>query len=88
VFTDNQGEVWLTPKEVAEYVRSKGGRATKATLATRRTNGGGPPFKKRTGAILYRKSALDKWMEDNSSPEVKSTSELKKRRSNLSDKRK
>ena len=77
VYTDEQGEVWLSPKEAAEYIQSKGGRATEATLATLRSNGKGPPFKKKMGGIIYRKSGLDKWMEDSSSPEVTSTSALK-----------
>jgi streptogramin lyase len=82
MFTDEQGEVWLTPKEAGAYVRSQGGRATLATLATLRSNGNGPSFMKRMGGILYRQSGLDKWMQANSSPEVKSTSELKKLKPN------
>ena len=78
MFTDDHGEVWLPPKAAAVYIGSRGGRATIATLATLRSKGKGPPFKEMTGAILYRRSGLDKWMEDNSSPEVNSTSELKK----------
>jgi hypothetical protein len=78
MFADDQGEIWLSPREAAEYVRSKGGRATEATLATLRSKGNGPPFKKKMSAILYRQSGIDKWMEDNSSPEVTSTSALRK----------
>jgi hypothetical protein len=88
MFTDNQGEEWLSPKEAAEYVPSKGGHATEATLATLRSKGGGPPFKKNMGRIFYRRSGLDKWIEETSSPEVRSTSELKKARNNLSNNRK
>lgn len=78
MFTDDQGEQWLSVKEAVEYIRSKGGRATETTLNSLRTRGGGPLFRKQIGAILYRKPALDKWMADNSSPEVRSTSDLKK----------
>jgi hypothetical protein len=78
MFTDDQGEVWLSPKEAPEYIRSKGGRATPATLATLRSKGSGPPFKKMTGGIIYRQTGLDKWIEEHSSPEVNSTSELKR----------
>ena len=77
MFTDDQGEQWLSVKEAVDYIRSKGGRATEATLNTMRSRGNGPTFRKQMGAILYRKSAIDVWMEANSSPEVKSTSELK-----------
>jgi hypothetical protein len=76
--TDSQGESWLIPREAAEYIHSKGGRATEATLATLRSRGSGPPFKKLMGGILYRQSGIDRWMEVNSSPEVKSTAELRK----------
>jgi hypothetical protein len=73
-------EVWLSPREAAAYVQSKGGRATEATLATLRSNGGGPRFSKRMSAIYYRRATLDKWIEKHSSPEVESTSELRKAR--------
>jgi hypothetical protein len=77
MFNDKHGAEWRTAKEAAAYIKSIGGRATEATLATLRSNGGGPRFSKKTGAIYYRTSTIDDWLLEHSSPEVASTSELK-----------
>jgi hypothetical protein len=86
MFTDATGEVWFTPKEAAEFIVSISGRATESSLASRRTNGGGPPFRKVNGRIHYPRSGLILWVEAGTSPIVNSTSELKaKSKENKSD---
>jgi hypothetical protein len=76
---DNQN--WLNSVEAAEYLFKRGARGTAGTLATLRSRGAGPPFRKVRGQILYSETALDKWIEANRSPEVNSTADLRKRRS-------
>jgi hypothetical protein len=77
MFTDAGGEIWLTVREAAEYIASKGGRAAVSTLNTWRSRGGGPPWKRIHGRVHYSRSGIDKWMEDGTTPVVRSTSELR-----------
>ena len=49
MLTDEHDEAWLTPQEATDYIKSKGGRATEATLASMRSKGNGPLFKKMDG---------------------------------------
>lgn len=57
----------LTTKEAADYVR-----LGKPTLERFRTSGAGPEYCQLGGAVRYRKSDLDAWME---SRRIRSTSE-------------
>jgi excisionase family DNA binding protein len=57
----------LTTKEAASYVR-----LGKPTLERFRISGDGPPYCKLGGAVRYRKTDLDTWLE---SRRIRSTSE-------------
>jgi len=58
--TDEQSEVFLTPKEAAAYLRG-----SKSYLDKLRVYGGGPKFARPTKRkILYRKSDLDLWASE------------------------
>jgi predicted DNA-binding transcriptional regulator AlpA len=48
----------LTPAEVAEFLRT-----TTDVLKTWRYRGDGPPFVKVGRSVLYRWSALDRWLD-------------------------
>jgi excisionase family DNA binding protein len=50
-------DLYMTPKEAAEYLRS-----SPSTLAKRRLFGGGPIFTRIGKAVRYRRSDLDAWM--------------------------
>jgi excisionase family DNA binding protein len=60
-------EVYLTPPEAANYLRS-----SVSTLAKLRVYGGGPAFTRIGRAIRYRRADLDTYMADQL---VRSTSE-------------
>ncbi len=49
----------MTTPEAAEYVG-----LSPATLETRRTRGGGPPFVKLGVRVVYRLEDLDGWLEE------------------------
>jgi hypothetical protein len=56
---------WLSPPEVcAEYPMF----ASPSALAERRWRGGGPDYmktsKSRSGRVFYRRSAIEKWLEE------------------------
>lgn len=63
---------FLTTKEVSDRW---GGRIAVRTLNNWRTNGGGPPFVKIGGAVLYKVADLLKWEESRT---VNSTSQYAK----------
>jgi hypothetical protein len=46
----------LTTKEAAEYLR-----CSQSLLNNLRVSGGGPPYSKRTGKVLYDTEDIDKW---------------------------
>lgn len=58
---------YLTVKEAAAR-----GRCSESFLAKKRVTGGGPPFTKRTGRVLYFQDKFDKWLADG---EQRSTSD-------------
>jgi hypothetical protein len=49
----------LNVKEAAEYLRCSSGH-----LNNLRVQGGGPPYTKKTGRILYETADLDRWLSD------------------------
>jgi hypothetical protein len=57
------------------------------TLQKRRVTGGGPPFCKALGRVLYERDALKAWGEAQRSQLVHSTSELQQRLHDPADKR-
>jgi len=59
-------EIYLTPREAAEYLRT-----STSTLAKRRLNNSSPKFCRIGRAIRYRKTGLDEFM---SQSRVQSTS--------------
>jgi hypothetical protein len=78
MFTDDDGTWWYSPKEAAEYINKFGGNATVATLATMRTNGGGPPFIRSGRRVHYLLIGLAAWIKAKKSSLVTSTSELRR----------
>ena len=62
----------LTVKEAAEYLV-----CSVSTLNKLRVRGGGPPYNKRTGKVLYDTADLDRWWSEG---KQRSTSERPKRR--------
>lgn len=54
--SDEKGDLFLTPKEAAAYLR-----VSKSYLDKLRVYGGGPKFLRFGRKILYRKSDLDLW---------------------------
>jgi hypothetical protein len=80
-----KGERPLFPPAASDYLlRNYGISHTVATLATKRTRGDGPEFRKAGGAVLYSEPGLDRYAEAYLSAPVTSTSELpseKRRRS-------
>jgi excisionase family DNA binding protein len=62
----------LTVKEAAVYLS-----CSVSTLNKLRVRGGGPPFSKRTGKVLYDAANLDRWWSEG---KQRSTSERPKRR--------
>jgi hypothetical protein len=51
---------WLTPRDVARHL---GGALSVQTLAHRRLAGTGPVYCKAGSRVLYRRSAVDSWLE-------------------------
>jgi len=52
------GSKWLRTRQAAAYLNI-GYR----TLEKLRSTGGGPPYRKVTGTVLYRMDELDQWVE-------------------------
>jgi hypothetical protein len=70
----------LTPEAVAEII----GRSV-ATLATQRTRGGGPPFRKLGGRVVYPADSLEQWiaghpLQDSTSDQPRSDRSARARR--------
>lgn len=68
-------EVRLTRKAAAEALREAGFPVSPATLATKASRGGGPPFQRFGRVPLYRLSDLLDWAQSRLSPPLSSTSE-------------
>lgn len=67
---------YLTRDKAAEALSAAGFPITKATLATKATRGGGPPFRLFSRKPLYALEDLMAWAEGRLSKRVNSTSEL------------
>lgn len=65
----------LTRKRTAEELVSHGYPITAATLATKATRGGGPPFQRFGRVPLYRWGDCLAWARSRLSPPMRSTSE-------------
>ena len=70
---------WLRRKQAAKRVREVHNQpCAEQTLATWATRGGGPPFRKIGGAVLYDEDELDAWATERLGPPLRSTSELRR----------
>ncbi len=67
---------YLRRDDAAAYLKSKIGFGAPATLARLAVQGGGPAFRRIGRIPVYRKSDLDEWIVEKTSPTVRSTSEL------------
>ena len=65
----------LTRQEVAVALTANGFPTSAATLATKATRGGGPPFHRFGPRALYRWSEALRWAESRLSPAMHSTSQ-------------
>lgn len=66
----------LTPPEASAYLSSQHClKVAVATLATWRTNGGGPVYRKAGTRVLYDVVALDAWADQRLGRELRSTSD-------------
>lgn len=66
----------LRRRALAEALTGAGFPVTEATLATKATRGGGPPFRRFGTIPLYRWGDAIAWAEGRLSPPVRSTAEL------------
>jgi hypothetical protein len=71
---------WLTRRATAQALTEAGFPVPPATLATKATRGGGPPFRKWGPRVLYRWGESLTWAIEKLGPRVTSTSELDNRR--------
>jgi hypothetical protein len=68
-------DVLLTRPKTADALTEAGFPVTEATLATKATRGGGPPFQKFGSRVLYRWGPALQWAEARLSAPRRSTSE-------------
>jgi hypothetical protein len=78
--TEIEADSLLGPAALAEPLTVRGFRTSPATLATKRTRGGGPPFRKFGASVLYRWGDAIEWVERRLSAPRRSTSESDSRR--------
>jgi hypothetical protein len=69
----------LTRPQVAAALTEAGYPTSPATLATKATRGGGPPYQRYGPRVLYRWGACLQWAKSRLSAPVHSTSELTSR---------
>jgi hypothetical protein len=69
-------DVLLTRADAAAALTEVGYPVAKATLATKATRGGGPPYIVFNGRALYKWADLLAWAEASSTVKVASTSEF------------
>ena len=69
-------ETLLTGKALAGALTQRGFPISSATLTTRRTRGGGPPFRKFGPRVLYDWGESLEWARSKLSPAVNSTAQL------------
>jgi hypothetical protein len=68
---------WFDQDQASAFLlERKGVRRKPKTLQKYRCIGGGPPFRKIAGRIVYERGPLEEWAEEQRSPLVTSTSEL------------
>jgi hypothetical protein len=68
----------MTGEQASAYLLAQHGiKRAATTLATLRTRGGGPPFRKAGRDVIYEAADLDSWAGRIKSPAVGSTSELR-----------
>jgi hypothetical protein len=65
----------LTRRDAAAALTAAGYPVARATLATRASRGGGPPYRRFGRVPLYRWGDLLTWAESRLSPPMRSTSE-------------
>jgi hypothetical protein len=68
----------LLREDCAKALTEHGFRITEKTLATRATRGGGPPYRKFNGRVIYQWGPALAWAHAAMSPEVVLSSELKR----------
>jgi hypothetical protein len=66
----------LTRNDIAAALTAAGFPIRPATLATKATRGGGPPFQRFGSRPLYRWADALRWAESRLSPPISTTSEL------------
>jgi hypothetical protein len=69
-------DLLLTRRDAAAALTEAGYPTRPATLATKASRGGGPPFRKYGRRVLYRWADCLGWAEAMCSPVIGSTSEL------------
>ena len=69
-------DVLLTRADAAAALTEAGYPVARATLATKATRGGGPPYFCFNGRALHKWGELLEWARANSSVKISSTSEL------------
>ena len=67
---------WLDQTRASAFLLTLGVTIAPKTLQKRRVIGGGPPFRKMMGRVVYERVSLRAWAEAQRSPPVTSTSEL------------
>jgi hypothetical protein len=73
--TINGADALLTRRQAAGFLRGHGFPVAEATLATKATRGGGPPYSLWSGRALYRAGDLLDWARASLSAPRRSTSE-------------
>jgi hypothetical protein len=68
-------EIMLRRRDTARALNEAGYPITEATLATKATRGGGPPYRLFGRVPLYRWGDALQWAESRLSPPMRSTSE-------------
>jgi len=74
-------EIYLGRRETAEALTEAGFPTSPATLSTKATRGGGPPYSKYGPRALYRWGAALAWAQSRLTPAQRSTAEADARRS-------
>jgi len=72
-------ETLLDRAQAAVAIRARGIRVSYATLATKATRGGGPPFKRFGKQAVYRWADVVAWIHETMGEAAKTTSERRER---------
>ncbi len=73
--TPDDDDALLTRAAAAEALSEAGYPVRRATLATKASRGGGPPFRRFGRVPLYRRADLFDWARSRLGPSIRSTSE-------------